>query len=145
MYFEENSVKLFKQPAVPAFKSRCLGQYPLSCARTSDTSWEALWCRGGSPRAAGGVSGLESSPAIDLTWELGQAEWLLLASGVSSFLQCKYKDRAKQYYPNINVSHTCSLKFSSSHIFESGRKQNIFSISKILGFPGGPSGKEPTY
>ena len=94
----------------------------------SDTGWEALWCRGGNPEAAPGVYELEYSPAIDLTWEPGQVEWLLLASDVSSFLQCKYW-QTKQYN---NVSHLCSLKFSSSHIFECGRKQkNIFQFSSV--------------
>ena len=48
------------------------------------------------------------------------------------FSSMQIQRQTKQYYPNINVSHICSLKFSSSHIFESGRKQkNIFQFSSV--------------
>ena len=63
------------------------------------------------------------------TW----ASWMTpLSLRCLIFSSMQIQRQTKQYYPNINVSHICSLKFSSSHIFESGRKQkNIFQFSSV--------------
>ena len=47
MCFEENSVKLFKQPAVPAFKNECLGLQNV---------W---WCSGGESTCQCGGHGFD--------------------------------------------------------------------------------------